>query len=477
MKPILKNFSLTILSSLISLVTSALIVFILPKLIGVRDYGFWQWYNLLATYVGVVPLGWIDGMYLKLGGMLYSKLDKSTIHRKFVLFTYYIGLVSFLVILTGFLFVSGEYKIVVIFIGLTIFAFDVRGFISYVLQATNRIAENAAITMMSSVLYLIFVAVLIFLKVYSVPWFIVANVLSMLISMVYAVYSLRDIVFFKQGASKAPAQNVVNDIFDDVRVGMKLLLANFSAMLFMGIVRIGIERAWNIETFGKISLVINFSNLLMVFIMAISMTVFPLLRRLPEESQKSMYSSLRVSLMFVLFAMLFAYIPIQIIIKSWLPNYAEDLYYLPIMLTTVVLQGKFELLSNTFLKVFRMESELLATNVIASFINVVLTFIMAFIVHNLTYLLVSLMIVMLIRSLISEIFLSQRMNINVIRDQLLEVIVFVSYVLLMFRYSLLLGGILYAGILIVFAFFERKSLRQAFDFFRNQFSSTKPERK
>lgn len=211
--------------------------------------------------------------------------------------------------------------------------------------------------------------------------------------------------------------------------------------------------------------------------MAISMTVFPLLRRLPEESQKSMYSSLRVSLMFVLFAMLFAYIPIQIIIKSWLPNYAEALYYLPIMLTTVVLQGKFELLSNTFLKVFRMESELLATNVIASFINVVLTFIMAFIVHNLTYLLVSLMIVMLIRSLISEIFLSQRMNINVIRDQLLEVIVFVSYVLLMFRYSLLLGGILYAGILIVFAFFERKSLRQAFDFFRNQFSSTKPERK
>lgn len=153
MKTILKNFSLTILSSLISLVTSALIVFILPKLIGVRDYGFWQWYNLLATYVGVVPLGWIDGMYLKLGGMFYSKLDKSTIHRKFVLFTYYIGLVSVLVILTGFLFVSGEYKTVVIFIGLTIFAFDVRGFISYVLQATNRIAENAAITMMSSVLY------------------------------------------------------------------------------------------------------------------------------------------------------------------------------------------------------------------------------------------------------------------------------------------------------------------------------------
>ena len=47
------------------------------------------------------------------------------------------------------------------------------------------------------------------------------------------------------------------------------MFANIASMLIIGVVRFGIERSWDVETFGKVSLTLSASNLMMLFINAV----------------------------------------------------------------------------------------------------------------------------------------------------------------------------------------------------------------
>lgn len=77
LKNFLKDFSYALLSNLVSLIVSVLMILVIPKLIGVREYGYWQLYLFYSSYVGFLHFGWIDGIYLRFGGKEYKDLDKS----------------------------------------------------------------------------------------------------------------------------------------------------------------------------------------------------------------------------------------------------------------------------------------------------------------------------------------------------------------------------------------------------------------
>ncbi|MDS2648391.1 hypothetical protein RKV05_00210, partial [Streptococcus pneumoniae] len=79
------------------------------------------------------------------------------------------------------------------------------------------------------------------------------------------------------------------------------------------------------ETFGKVSLTLSVSNLLMTFINAIGLVVFPLLRRTKAENLPKIYSNLRNVLMLIMFAILLIYYPLKIVLDRWLPAYQDAL--------------------------------------------------------------------------------------------------------------------------------------------------------
>jgi len=81
---ILKNFSYSLASNLISLIISALIVLVIPRIIGVEDYGYWQLYLFYSSYITFLTLGWNDGIYLRYGGEKYDNLDKKLFFHNFI---------------------------------------------------------------------------------------------------------------------------------------------------------------------------------------------------------------------------------------------------------------------------------------------------------------------------------------------------------------------------------------------------------
>ena len=60
---LVKNMSYTVGSNVLTTFIGAIMVLIVPKLVGVESYGYYQLYLFYTSYVGVSYLGWCDGIY------------------------------------------------------------------------------------------------------------------------------------------------------------------------------------------------------------------------------------------------------------------------------------------------------------------------------------------------------------------------------------------------------------------------------
>ena len=77
-KIILENITYTFTANIFTMLISVVMTLILPKFLGVTDYSYFQLYIFFISYVGFFHFGWIDGIYLKIGGMEYENLNKNS---------------------------------------------------------------------------------------------------------------------------------------------------------------------------------------------------------------------------------------------------------------------------------------------------------------------------------------------------------------------------------------------------------------
>ena len=74
---------LVFIANFINLAISLVNGFVLPKYLPVDSYAGIKTYQLYATYVGVLVLGYADGIYLKYGGKSISRPFPNKEHKHF----------------------------------------------------------------------------------------------------------------------------------------------------------------------------------------------------------------------------------------------------------------------------------------------------------------------------------------------------------------------------------------------------------
>src|SRR5699024_9771678 len=139
---IAKNFSYSLASNLISLIISALVVLVIPRIIGVEDYGFWQLYLFYSSYITFLTFGWNDGIYLRYGGEEYDNLDKRMFFSQFysLLFTQII--IALIISLLCFNVLNdGDRLFILQMIAIDIVVVNARYMLLFILQTTNRIKD------------------------------------------------------------------------------------------------------------------------------------------------------------------------------------------------------------------------------------------------------------------------------------------------------------------------------------------------
>lgn len=466
LKQLIKNFSYTIFSNLISLGVSTILVLFVPKFVGVEQYGYWQLYLFYTTYVGVLTFGWVDGIYLRYGGKRYSELDKKLFHSQFVMALILQIIIFAVIVVCSLLMSNDDRQFILIMVGICLVLFNTRGFVLYILQDTNRIKEYATVNTIGRVLYFALVIFALFIDKRNYRSLIIADLIGRLFSLGFGVYIIRDIVFQKTSNFYWS----FHETWLNISVGIKLLIANFAGMLILGVVRYGIQAFWGVATFGKVSLTLSISNLLMTFISAISLVLYPMLRRMNRQKIQLMYLEIREILMVVLFLGLFIYYPINYLLPLWLPKYSNSLIYMALLFPMCIYQGKFELLINTFMKTFRYEKALLRINLFSVFFSIVVTSVNVLLIHKLDILMFSIILILWVQSNLGEFYLTYQMNIHIIKDIILETIMILVFMFSSWRLLFPWSIFCYSSVLLVYLVLKHKKIINGFRMFRDNLS-------
>jgi O-antigen/teichoic acid export membrane protein len=452
----LKNFSYTLLSNLISILISTSIILIVPKLIGVEEYGYWQLYLFYSSYVGFLHFGWNDGIYLRFGGKDYNDLNKNLFFSQFWMLVIFQVLIGLAIIVISFVLSTDVNRLFIIkMTALCMLIVNVRLMLIYFLQCTNRIKEYAQITMLEKVLYCCLIIIFILVGITEFQILIFADIIGKFTSLVYSIYCCRDIVF----KTFSSFYFNIRETFENINVGIKLMFANIASMLLVGIVRFGIEKTWDVSIFGKVSLTLSISNFMMVFINAVSIIMFPVLRRTHQVKLPNVYTTMRTFLIVPLLGLLLSYYPLKVILSNWLPQYSDSLLYMALLFPICVYEGKMALLINTYFKTLRKEKLMLAINLVSVVLSVILTIMFTIFLKNLSLVVVSIVIILAFRCVLAELFLSKILNIYVGKDIFLEMAMVIIFILLGWFTTLWGGIVLYLVAYCSYLLFKKNDIK------------------
>lgn len=446
----IKNFSYTLTSNLTALLSSALVILVLPKLIGVEEYGFWQLYLFYSFYVGFIHLGWNDGIYLRYGGREYKDLDKHLFFSQFYMLFISQAFVAVIIFISSLFLMDNANRLFIMqMVAIALVIVNTRFMLLFILQATNRIKEYAKITMLDRVLYIILIISFLLFGVRDYKLLIIADLISKFIALIYAMYYCKEIVFNKLSNFNFSFKETL----ENINIGMKLMFANLASMLIIGVVRFGIERSWSVATFGKVSLTLSISNLTMLFINAVGIIMFPILRRTDPKKLADIYVTMRDFLMVILLFALLLYYPLNVLISTWLPQYAESLMYMILVFPMFVYEGKMQLLINSYLKNMRKEKMMLNINLISLLLSLIITFITTQLLKSLDLAILSIVILLAFRSVLAEFLLSKILKISIHKDIFLELFVTLIFILSAWYidswYSIVVFGFVYCVYLIM----------------------------
>lgn len=156
----------------------------------------------------------------------------------------------------------------------------------------------------------------------------------------------------------------------------------------------------------------------------------------------------------------------------WLPKYSDSLVYLGVLLPIIIFSSKVNLLTNNYLKVYRKEKLMLLANFVSIAIGITLFVLCAYVFNNLMALLACVVFVIMLNSVLSEIFVLKTIHIKIIKEFIFEAVMTVGFILCASLLSLWIGLAVYAGLYLIYSAVNYKSLVALF---RRLFKKEKKE--
>ena len=389
----------------LSFALSVLMSIIVPKVLALNDFGYWQLFIFYTSYVGFFHFGFNDGVYLLNGGKKYEDLDFQKIGGAFwVSFFVQLVLGGVLFALSSFLNIISARRIVLFCTIIYMLIFNSSFCLGYIFQAVNDTKKYSKSVMIDKICFMIFLAILLVCRVDNFVWFVICYILSKFISYVYCLYYGKKIVFIKNF-------NIAESIKcykESVSIGFNLTIASIASMLILGVGRIIIDSVWGIEEFAKFSLVLSLASFAIMFISQVSMVLFP---------------SVGLPAIFIIS------VPLKILMQMWLPQYAVSLNYLFFALPICFFDAKMNLLCNTYFKVLREEKYLRKINIISFVLSLLFCGVSGYIFKSSILVLLAMVSAVAFRSIVSEIHLAKLMESSINTTLFFEVL-FVILILL-----------------------------------------------
>jgi O-antigen/teichoic acid export membrane protein len=451
-----KSILLSVGAQVVSLLVSVLLNLIVPKYISEYQYAYWQTYLLYISYVGILHFGLLDGIVLRYSQYDYDELEKPRIRSQFIVLLVVTSCITIISMLIANIFYNGIARDIIILVAIGIITRNLFTYTSYTFQITNRISKYALLIISQRVLFGIGVGALLILGVRDYYWFCIVDLCCDAFGCLLGARFNRGLYFGKLIGFK----QVIKETWSNVSSGILLLVANWSSMLLVGSAKMIIQWRWDQLVFGKISFAFSLSNLFLTFVTAISVVLFPSLKRMRVEELPSVYRGIRNAVSPILLFTMILYFPGCWILEKWIPVYQPSLVYLGILLPIIIYTSNVSLLTNNYLKAYRKEKSMFFVNLISIGIAFLLYTLCAYVLESVTMVLLSVVFVIMLRSILSEIVVMKLISSYFYTDFIIEGVMTVIFILCARMFSLQTGCLIYICALIIYAYVYRRNIKE-----------------
>ncbi len=347
-----KDIFLVALSNIVGILCSLLTGFVIPRILGVQEYGYFKTFTLYAGYIGLFHFGFCDGIQLIFAGKKYDELNK----QKFVTYTRFFivfeAIVALIVALVSLFSLQGNYKFIFLCISVNLILQNVMTYYQYVLQCTQRFKEYSFKNVVYSVLTALGVigmwviykygdSALVTFKTYVIILLVVYFIMT-----AWFILKYRDITFGKG----APFKDTWADIRKCFVLGFPLLVANLCSGLILNFDSQFVNLYFSNETYAIYAFAYSVLGMATRLISAVTIVIYPIIKNSSLEKLKDNYHVLVLILLIFVFGCLALYYPLVPVVYWFLPKYTGSLVIFRIILPGLVLSSVVSVIIQNYYK-------------------------------------------------------------------------------------------------------------------------------
>lgn len=455
MNKILRNIIKVALSNVATVISGVIVGFVLPKIIGVTNYGYYKTFSLYIAYVSIFQFGLCEGVYLKYGGCDFEQLDKG----KFRHFTRVLSLSQCLITIFGIIislfFLSGEFRFIFVCVALFVLFQNLTTYYQYISQITGRFNELSIRNLLKSILSIISVISMwiyyhfnpefLSYKVYTLCYVGIFGALC-----IWYIFTYRDITF-----GKAEKDREKNECWSLIKIGFPLLISNLCATLIFTIDRQFVSVLFDIAEYGSYAFAYNMLSLVTVATSSIATVLYPVLKRSNEEMLKKIYPGLVFIFNFFVFLCISIYFPLNKFVNVFFETQAKYIDSLPIfrvILPSLAVSCTITVIIHNYFKTFQHN--------VSYFVIVIIVLVFSFILNLLAYVIfkttvaisIASVIITVIWYLIASVFLKYKYGLKLIKNTIYILLCLTIFYLVSILETWWLGFIIYLGIVILLSF-------------------------
>lgn len=460
----LKKVYNVLAANMLGFCCSVIITLVLPMVLSVIDYAEWQYFLLIFTYIELSQLGFSQGIYLRYGGEFLENINLKLIKSQICIVCILQFVLASIALYLGFEFVSQA--VIVFFICMPIMAW--RYFSDYLLQATGKTDEYAKVLIVDKVVFVITLLVSYFgLRVcclsFSINSVFCSFLVAKLISALYSGFFLKNLIFADEGQFNF--FDTIKEIRININVGCRLLLSTLCSLLIVGFIRFVIVDSLGKTSYAQIAIVLSVCSFVMVFVRAVSVVVFPNLRRMLNAKKydlaKYYVAAYKIFNCCLLISLVVAY-PLEIFFKYCIPKYSDSSIFLFILLPVIIFDSNWAIFGSSIMKVFHKENWIF--QITSS--SMILSFIMGLLIkeHFESLQLYSFLIVaiLIFRFIYTECFVNRLFLIDLKRFNFIIVIETLFFIFVNLKFRSLYGILLFISSLLVFIKLNFNELKEAY---------------
>lgn len=321
MSSVVSDISKVFGSNFLVLVVGIVNGFLVPRFLGIEEYALFKTFGLYAGYVGILHFGFIDGIYIKYGGMNREYVPKSQLKAELL----------FLLVFQSFMLIVGAIiglasgNMILVPVALSILPANMITFFKFLYQATGSFGQYAKINSFAPILNLTATLTIVFLiSVRSASLFITSVVIIN-----YLIFSLlllgRGRSIFNEESNRV----ISKSMFDTMKVGIFIMIGNLSSMFFYSMDRWFVKILLKTEDFAFYSFATSMMGMVMILVSSVAMTFYPMLVRRQEE--EGLLRSLKSYLMILGAFAGAAYFGFDFIVNLILRDYLPSLEVIAIL--------------------------------------------------------------------------------------------------------------------------------------------------